>query len=408
MILLLICLSSILHAGNEITIASPHPKVLKIEFELGFQEYFYRKFRKKPKIKWLELGGTTDILRYALQFKEKSGIDIMFGGGIDPFEELKSLDLLIPLEEFDDILNQIPQTLFGMPLRDPDKTWVATNLSAFGLAYRADKLLNFSEITWSTLTLDELKGRVSLSDPRKSGSARFIYEIILQKYGWDAAWQNFYRMSRNAKTFGFHSSELIKKLSLGEILIAPLVESHGFRATMLNPNIKFVIPKDLPVYFGDSIAILKGCADEELARELIRFSLTDFQYILSSKLGAEPGPRLTELKRFPVLPKAYTSPHVIVAENPFSSVIPVNFKFDHKLGTKRWYELSVLFGAIIVDLNHIFKTLSLEQVRRLPSPLSEQEFMDIVNTGRWRDVANRDTDISMIRARFFQMIKNSA
>lgn len=398
-------------AELELVIASPHPEYLRKEFELGFIEFAQQRLGKPVRVRWFELGGTNDILRYILSFRENSGIDVVFGGGTDPFDELKAEGLLQKLNVPQEILDRLPCELNGVKLRDEDLYWVSTNLSAFGIAYRVDKVkLNLS--SWRDLADEVFYKKIAISDPRKSGSARFIYELLIQTYGWREAWRLLYRMSKNSVSASFHSSELIKKLTLGEIVAAPLVESHGERAKRLVRNIGFFIPQDMPVYFGDAIAVLKGAPNQAVSELAILYALTDFQHTLVKQVGQPKGPRRKVLGRMAVDPAVYQEAGLVNdLHNPFvnlttSEKLTGNLRrnqtasvprFDSKLSAQRWYELSTLIGSLVIDLGYRFGQLSFHQLDSLEPPIPLEDFNNIVATKRWKNVTVRDLDISKIR-----------
>lgn len=391
----------------EVVVASPHPEYLKKEFELGLIEYARTNLQKRLSVRWFELGGTNDILRYVLSFRENSGIDVVFGGGTDPFDELKREGLLQKLHVPHHILAELPAELNGVKLRDEDLYWVSTNLSAFGIAYRADKVQLDGSASWRNLADETFYRKIAISDPRKSGSARFIYELLMQTYGWREAWRLMYRFSKNAVSSAFHSSELIKKLTLGEVLAAPLVESHGERAKRLAPNIKFLIPKNMPAYFGDGIAILKGAPNLSAAQMTIEYALTDFQHILVKNLGEPKGPRRKVLGRMAASSSVYKESGLVEGLNrPFDALtqfdkmvtsLSQTIVFDSKASAKRWYEISTLIGGIIIDLDYRLKTLSYSELDLLEPPISEAEFDQIVESGKWKAVTARDKDLANIR-----------
>ncbi|MCS6893535.1 MAG: ABC transporter substrate-binding protein [Deltaproteobacteria bacterium] len=386
---------------SELVIASPHPSFLKEEFEIGLKKYFKTRLGIDIKVIWFELGGAIDILRYILQFREQSGIDIVFGGGTDPFEELKRENLLDKIELPGEIDNQIPKTLGDLYLKDPDLTWISVSLSCFGLAFHKTLVTNLiqkKDLFWTDLTHPSFFKKIAISDPRKSGSARFIYEIILQNFGWNEGWRIFYHLARNANSFAFHSSELIKKLSLGEVVLAPMIESHGERAKRITKNLDFKIPSDVAVYFGDAIGILKHGKNKKYAKIAVEFALTEFQKTLTYRLATPGGPLKYQISRMAANPVVYESPHVAEEiHNPFKSHTVLKSSFDTKLSVSRWYELSTLFGGIIVDFGYKFKKINPARIDLLPPPIPEDEFSKIVDTKKWRKASQKDIDLARIR-----------
>jgi len=403
--LFILCLT----AQELVTIISPHPDTYKKEFERAF--YDWSKGRNLTvQLRWLDIGGTIDILRYLIE-NPYAEVDILFGGGTDPFEELKKRNMLLKLQLRDEIKRELIFNLNGVLINDPDFYWISVNLNSFGLCvnkliFQVLGLPQTSTLGWDVLTRPALKNKIALADPRKSGSARFTYDLIFQKYGWKGGWSFMYAASRNAKSFTFSSTVLINKLILKDILAAPLVESYARKAVSLNQDLTFFISPDIPSLFGDAIGILSRTKNRAAAQSVVEFAMTDWQVISISKVGQFPGPKKHEIKRLAAIPSAYKKVNNPVVENPFVNPTQENsIIFDPQKSLERWYELSFLIGSIVFDLNFLIKNI--ENTETIPPPLSEEAFNEIVNTKRWRNVFLRDQDLATLRAEFMRQVKGS-
>ena len=82
------------------------------------------------------MGGTSEVLRFIRsEFNNKPGgigIDVFFGGGLEPYLALKKEQLLRPYALPQELLKNIPPGLGGVPLYDPDYTWYGATLAGFG------------------------------------------------------------------------------------------------------------------------------------------------------------------------------------------------------------------------------------------------------------------------------------
>jgi len=124
---------------DKIVVISPHWEGIQREFERGFREYTLRRFGKEVGIEWLDVGGTSEVLRFLKsEFSKRPegvGIDVMFGGGIDPYMELSRLDLLQPYRLPDSLLSRIAPEIGGSPVYDPQYRWYGATLDGFGIIY---------------------------------------------------------------------------------------------------------------------------------------------------------------------------------------------------------------------------------------------------------------------------------
>ena len=87
-------------ADDNLVLVSPHWEGIQREFEAAFKSYYLRETGRTVELEWMDAGGTSEVLRFIRsEFKAKPsgiGIDIFFGGGLDPYLALKQEDLLEP------------------------------------------------------------------------------------------------------------------------------------------------------------------------------------------------------------------------------------------------------------------------------------------------------------------------
>ena len=91
-------------AMDRLVLISPHPDGVQNEFEAAFKSHYSRLTGREIALEWLDVGGgTSSILRYIKSEFSRApggiGIDIFFGGGIDPFMEIADMGLCSPLEK---------------------------------------------------------------------------------------------------------------------------------------------------------------------------------------------------------------------------------------------------------------------------------------------------------------------
>ncbi|HUV39563.1 MAG TPA: extracellular solute-binding protein, partial [Planctomycetota bacterium] len=308
--------------GYDLVIMSPHDEKITEEFETGFAAVFEAKYGRKPRISWRDLGtGTEGQMRYILETFERRpegiDVDVFFGGGMDPFRELKAKGYLIPHRPPN--ADAIPEKILGVPLRDADDAWWGAALSSFGILYNRPLLerLGVPEPkTWEDLADPRLMGYVGLADPSKSGSARAIYEIILQARGWDEGLGVITRLAANAREFYTGSGSVVRDVALGEVAAGPAIDFYGWtqvkQASRAGSGqagadrLGFVLPAERTVITPDSIGILKGAPHPEVAKMFVDFVLSEAgQKLWMLKAGTPGGPRKYDLLRMSVLPAVY-------------------------------------------------------------------------------------------------------
>jgi ABC-type Fe3+ transport system substrate-binding protein len=416
------------HAADQLVLVSPHWEGIQREFESAFKSHYLRETGRTVELEWMDAGGTSEVLRFLRsEFKAKPtgiGIDIFFGGGLDPYLALKREHLLEPYALPQPLLEKIPPRLGGVPLYDPDHTWYGATLSGFGIIYNKT-VLRLTQLpvitTWAELALPVAFGWVGSSDPRKSGSVHMAYEIILQAYGWDKGWQILTALGANVRNFTNSATQIPKDVAIGEVAYGLSIDFFAW--AQVNEagadKIGFVMPANLTIIYPDSIAILKGSPNPEVARAFLRFvmSVAGQKLWLMAK-GTAGGPQKYQLNRFSIMPSLYeTDEHnMAVKLNPFTWQF--DFAFDAKKGSDRWAIVNDLIGALIIDqkqlLNQAWKTalaggLTESEWRRLAAmPISEQEALEFSKT-KWQDPAFRNQKLNdwihFARAKYQRDIK---
>ncbi len=353
-------------AEELLTIVSPHNREVKMEYTRSFCAWMQREHKRKVGIRWLDVGGTSKILkdlesRFATH-PESPGVDILFGGGVDPFIRSKRQGWLVPADIPEPLLRGIPSRCAGMPVYDPQQYWFGVALSGFGIIYNRAliKRLKLTEPHgWDDLGRPEFRSWVGSGDPRSSGSVHMCYEIILQAYGFEKGWALVTRICANVRHFGEGGGTAPREVSSGEVVAGMVIDQYAQRTIAAleasyaivdghkpkDPPLGFALPEGATVINPDAIAILKGAPKPELARWFVRFSLSDEgQRILFQPPGRN-GQR-HGLHRMPVRESLFKDP-----EAP--EVNPYEFKsgmeYDDSKGGRRWGVLNDLIGKWCVD-----------------------------------------------------------
>ena len=249
------------------------------------------------------IGGTSGDVKYIeSQFQSNVtgggiGLDLMFGGGVDPFIKIASEGYFTPYQLPDTILSQIPKDLSGIPMYDPSYQWYGAALSGFGIMYNKPVLqkLGLPEPkTWTDITTPAAKGWVSSADTRQSGSTHMAYEIMLQGYGWEKGWQVITEIGANTKSFPTSSGTVPGTVSSGDVAYGLAIDFYAWAEIAKNgaDKVGYVMPDGLTVINPDSIAIIKGAPNMDLAQRFEEFVLSDTgQTLWMLPAGASGGPQ---------------------------------------------------------------------------------------------------------------------
>jgi ABC-type Fe3+ transport system substrate-binding protein len=343
----------------DLVIITPHWEGIKQEYEAAFKAYYLETFGEVVNIQWLDVGGTSDVIKYVdsafSATPESIGIDIFWGGGVDPFIAAKEKGQLQAYEVSEAVLSKIPETIAGVPLYDPDYTWYGSALSGFGIVYNK-ALLELEGLpvpeTWEDLTDPKLKGWVGSADPRHSGSTHMMYEIILQAYGWEEGVKLATLMGANIKTFPSSSSAVPKSVGSGDVAYGLAIDFYAWSevAKVGADKIGYVMPSGLTVINPDSIAILKGAPNLEVAQRFVEYALSEAaQTLWMLDVGAEGGPTDYRLGRMCVIPSLFDelADITVVPINPFE--MESSLDYDAALGSKRYSFVNDLIGSMVID-----------------------------------------------------------
>ena len=413
LLLLVIFNGPFVAAADRLVLLSPHWKGIEDEFERAFKAHHLRETGRTVELEWLDVGGTSEVLRFIRsEFNNKPGgigIDVFFGGGLEPYLALKKEQLLRTYALPEELLKNIPPHLGGVPLYDPDYAWYAATLAGFGIVYNKVvlQLANLPIITtWEGLASPAAFGWVGSSDPRKSGSVHAVYEIILQAYGWEKGWRIITGLGANVRNFTNSASQVPKDVAIGEVAYGLAIDFFAW--AQVNEagadKIGFVMPDNLTVIGPDGIAILKGAPNPSVAEAFVRFVMSPAgQKLWLWVKGAADGPRNFQLNRFSVLPSLYgLSPeHTAVKLNPF--LLRSDFAFDEKLATARYAIVNDLVGTMVIDPKDLLTQawrialaagLTAEEWQRLGAmPVSEAEALDLAKS-KWTDPAFRNQKLN--------------
>ena len=399
-------------ATEKIVVLSPHRKSIQDEYVPAFKAFYQATYHSDVEVDWIDQGGTSDDVRFLKAKFEKnpatSGVDIFWGGGTATFLDLNKDKLLAPYDLPANLKKEIPETSGGVAFYDASKTWYASAMSSFGIFYNK-KVLQLEKLpepkTWADLADPKYKGHLTLTDPRKSGTANTMNNIVLQSLGWEKGWEMLTAIAGNTRTFTQSSSDPIKAVVSGDAAAAMTIDFYATPKIdeLGKDNLGFIMPEGQTVIDPDPIAVVKGAPNKIAAERFMAFVLSaDAQKILILPKGAAGGPKLSTLGRMAINPRAYdeTNGKRVSEANPFKA--QKFMKLDLEKSTKLQRVFNDLVGAIQVDTHNDLKSAWDAIVKRgakpadlaalAKTPVSENELLQLAD--KWGDDVLRNKTIN--------------
>ncbi len=394
---------------DSVLVLTPHVDAIRTEFGDGFARWHEATFGAPARVDWRNVGGSSDALRFVQsEFKSKPegiGLDVLFGGGQEPFLVLQDQKLTAIHRPAAGILENIPPTLLGAEVYDPGFQWFAAAISSFGILQntRLQREQNAPLVRrWEDLARPELLGWVGAGDPRNSGTMYVMFEAILQYYGWDRGWQLLTEIGGNVRRFDRVSSTTAKDVTLGETSCAFAIDFYGFSQVAIagRTNLSFVLPEDFTAINVDCIAILKGAPHRRTAERFVDFVLSENgQRLWFLPKGHPAGPQRYSIERMSIRPDFYPRYRGVsnIEFSPFE--LKQQFSYDSKLARVRHDVVAALAGALLVDTHSELVAAWRRVIGRglRPAdrhelgrpPMSDAEALALA-TGPWKDPAFRN------------------
>jgi len=396
-------------AAQRVIIITPHLDAIRVEFGRAFSEWHLQKYGEKAEADFRQVGGTSDALRFVQsEFVEKPagiGLDCFWGGGQEPYLLLADKKLALRYEPPPEILDAIPESINGVEIYDPNKTWFGAALSSFGILenLRVQQIAGLPVVRqWEDLAQPQLFGWVGAGDPRNSGTMNVMFESFLQFYGWERGWQILAQIGGNVRKFDRVSSTTAKDVTLGETADAFAIDFYGFAQVAIagRTNLTFVLPQDFTAVSVDGIAILKGAPHLATAQRFVNFVLSEEgQRLWFLPRGHPQGPKQFSIERMSVRPDFYKRYHGIsnIEFSPFD--LKRSFRYNAKLARERRDIVAALVGALLVDTHEELQGAWRNLIaRKLPPadlvdlgsvPLSESAALKLA-TGAWKEPESRN------------------
>jgi ABC-type Fe3+ transport system substrate-binding protein len=327
---------------------------VKQEYSRGFSEWMRVRHGRRVSIRWLDVGGTSKILkdlesRFASS-PDAPGADLMFGGGVGPFLRAAEQGWLARVDIPPEQLKGIPPQVAGTPVYDADHRWFGVALSGFGILYNRPLLRRLGlpdPVSWEDLARPEFLSWVASGDPRSSGSVHMCYEIILQAYGLERGWNLIARLCGNVRRFGESGGSAPLEVASGDVAAAMAIDQYA--QTVIDAvgggALALALPRGATVINADPVAALRGADAPDLAARFIEYALSeDGQRLLFQPEGVN-GQRYA-LYRMPVREALYADP-AAPKVRPYEQ--RATFVYDTARESRRWRIVNDLIGAWLID-----------------------------------------------------------
>ncbi len=212
------------------------------------------------------------------------GVDIGWGGGPVLFNQLADLGLWADMTDPDILAiidDAVPSEIAGSSMRrtiDGSVVWVANAISSFGFTVNLDKIEEFgleTPTTWEDLAspdfyIDEQIPSIAMGNAPETTSNTRIYQILLQKFGWDKGWEMIKRMAGNGGIFGGSVATRAAVIQ-GQVPVSLTIDFYGVFAGRENPVTRYVIPENGSIINGDPIALGAKSNNPEGAKAFFDF-----------------------------------------------------------------------------------------------------------------------------------------
>jgi len=294
---------------------SPHNVDIEYEYAAAFSLHHAVEHGQKVQIEWKDVGGGgSAVLRYLRNVyanSDRSGIDVVWGGGEPNFRRMADEGILQAMTIAPDTLENIPAKFGGLDMYDAEHRWCGSAVSGFGFLYNKpllERLNRRPPRQWEDLGDPRFFDLVGLADPTQSGSAATSYEMIVQSGDdWATGWAKLLSILGNAKKFYSGAGDAAEAVSSGEVAVSTCIDFYGFiRVAKYPETLIYVSPEGQTSFNPDPIGILKNPPHPELAQRLVDFVLSRRgQGLWALPAGDPDGPVRSALARQPIRKDVY-------------------------------------------------------------------------------------------------------
>ncbi len=220
---------------------------------------------------------------------EQIGGDIGWGGGPSLFNTLAADGALSPITDqstLDVIAEAVPDAIAGADMKQytssDELIWASNAISSFGFTVNnkvlkergLEKPLTWEDLADPAMFSSASDFNIGMGNAPDTTSNTRIYQIILQKYGWEKGWEIIYQMAANSKIYG-GSVETRSSVISGETAVAMTIDFYGLIAMQENPDTEYIVPANASIVNGDPIALAANPPHQAAAEAFIKFAFSN-------------------------------------------------------------------------------------------------------------------------------------
>ncbi|MGX2959008.1 ABC transporter substrate-binding protein [Peribacillus sp. JNUCC 23] len=238
-----------------------------------FREEVYKPFEKEHNVEIvLDSGNNADRLNKVRQ--GNSDVDVIYLS--DYYAEQGIQDGLF--EKIDHSVIPNVENIYEMAKAPLGKEYgPAYTIAQFGIAYNPDEVKK-PITSWADLWIKDLGGVITIPGITSTTGPMFLDAASKvsgnTKFNEDAAFTKLKELMPNVlKEYG-QTSEFVNMFAQGEIAAGPIMEMYFTQLQEAVPNAKFVSPKEGGYAVMNTVNIVKGSEQKELAEEFINYLLS--------------------------------------------------------------------------------------------------------------------------------------
>ncbi|QGQ48477.1 ABC transporter substrate-binding protein [Metabacillus sediminilitoris] len=295
-----------------------------------FREEIYKPFEEKHNVKIvLDIGNNADRLNKVRQ--GTADVDVMF---LSDYYAQQGID--------EDLFEKIDRS----KLTNVDKVYdvakaplgeeygPAYTIAQFGIAYNPDEVKQPIN-SWKDLWNEDLKDSITIPGITSTSGPMFLNAASKvsgsEEFNEDNAFSQMKKIMPNVVKEYNQTSEFVNMFAQGEIVAGPIMEMYFADIQEAVPNAKFVSPEEGGYAVMNTVNVVKGTDQKEVAEEFINYMLSTEVQEKSAK-GKIDSPVNTEVKLTDEEAKGLTYGDVVV-----KSLIPLDMEFVNK-NSKAWID----------------------------------------------------------------------
>ena len=334
-------LCALLLALHGYATAGQSPKPPSLVIVTSFHENLYATFLHRfqmqhPEIPLKVLNKKTAAAISYIQETMDRPADIFWASSPDAFEVLRDGGYLF---EYRPHSPEIPETIRGYPIHDPEGYYTGFAISGYGIMWNRPYLSARSlapPATWEDLTSPRYFRHIGMSAPSRSGTTHMAVESILQSDGWNRGWATLSEIGGNLATVTARSFGVPDGVNNGRFGIGIVIDFFGLSSEAIGFPVSFAYPPKTALVPAN-VAIIKGAQHPDSAVKFIDFLVS----VPGQNLLFEP-----HIRRLPVMPKIYRNAPKSYP-NPFEHKVIESVVFDSALSKRRYHLVNTLFDQLI-------------------------------------------------------------